>query len=235
MKVLLAQINPLVGDIEGNALIILKILNKYNADLFVFPELSITGYIPQDLLLRERFIDENLKCLNKIIKSSKGKSIVVGFIDRIKQDILNSAAIIQNGELSAVYHKQCLPNYHVFDEKRWFKAGYNPKILNISGRIFGINICEDIWFPEITKWQANEGAEIIINISASPFSAGKIQKIESVIMSRHKENNNIPIIYVNQVGAQDGIVFYGHSMFVKGGKIKACKDFAEDVLVVEIK
>ena len=235
MRILLAQINPIVGDIEGNIDKIIKILHDYKADLYVFPELTTTGYIPQDLLLRKSFIDSNLYHLNRLIQKSKGKSLVTGFIDRIKDDLFNSAAIIQNGKLYAVYHKQCLPNYNVFDEKRWFKAGYHPKIITISDRIFGINICEDIWFPEITKWQANEGAEIIINISASPFSLGKIQKIESVVMSRHTENNKIPIIYVNQVGSQDGIVFYGHSMFINNGKIKPCKDFAEDFMIVGLK
>ncbi len=234
MRIFLAQTNQKVGDIRGNTDKILAVLKKFKADLYVFPELTITGYVPNDLLLKRRFIEENLSAFERIIKNSRGKTIILGFIDRIKEKIYNSAAIIQNSSLLGIYRKQHLPNYHIFDEKRWFSQGNNPEIFDVCGKIIGINICEDIWFPDITKFQTGEGAEIIINISASPYSEGKIKKIESVLLSRHKENNNIPIIYVNQVGAQDGIIFFGHSMLVKDGKISACKDFEEDFKIVEI-
>lgn len=233
MKILLAQINPIVGDLIGNSKKIINALNKYKAELYVFPELSIVGYIPQDLLLKKQFITDNLKALKNLVGKTKGKTIIVGFVDRIEGNIFNAAAIINDKKLSGIYHKQCLPNYHIFDEKRWFIPGSSSPIFHVHNKKIGINICEDIWFKETCMAQAKAGTELIINISASPYRANKIKTIEKVLTERYKENK-IPIIYVNQVGAQDGILFYGHSMFVNKGKINACKDFVEDVMVVEI-
>ena len=233
MRVLLAQINPTVGDLKGNAGKIIKILTNLESDIYVFPELCITGYIPQDLLLRSRFITQNLDILRWIIEKSGSKALVLGFVDRAGGKLYNGAAIVQKGKLTGIYHKQCIPNYHIFDEKRWFSAGESSITFNIHNRSIGVNICEDIWYKEPCINQKNVGAEMIINISASPYRRGKIEKIEEVIMERHKEIA-LPIVYVNQVGAQDGIVFYGHSMFVNDRKIVACKDFEECVKIINI-
>ena len=235
MKIALAQINPIVGDMDGNARKIISIIKNTKADIIVFPELSITGYSPQDLLLRKNFIDENSSAFKNIIKNTKNKAAIVGFIEKINENLYNSAAIIRNQQIIEIHHKICLPNYAIFDEKRWFKEGNNATIFEFEGKKIGVSVCEDIWFPETAKRQKDKGAELIINISASPYRKGKIEAIENILKQRWEENK-IPIIYVNQVGGQDGIVYYGHSMYFNDGKvIRKCRDFEEDILIVEIK
>lgn len=234
MKIALAQINPIVGGIDGNTKKIIAAIKDIQADIIVFPELSITGYSPQDLLLRDNFVQENIKALRKIIRNTKNKSAVVGFVEKAHGELYNSAAIIRNRQVIEIHHKICLPNYTIFDEKRWFKQGSQATIFEIEGKRIGLGICEDIWFPETTKKQKDGGADLIINISASPYRKGKIEAIEKVLMKRWDENK-IPIIFVNQVGGQDGIVYYGHSMYFDGKVIRKCKDFEEDILVVDVK
>lgn len=235
MKIALAQINPIVGDIEGNTKRIISIIKKTKTDIAVFPELSITGYSPQDLLLRGNFIEENMKALRRIAAEAKNKAAIVGFIERLNGSVYNSAAAIRNCQIIEVHHKICLPNYAIFDEKRWFNEGSGATTFDFDGRTIGLSICEDIWFPETTKKQKDRGASLIINISASPYRKGKIEAMEGILKQRWEESK-VPMIYVNQVGAQDGIPYYGHSMYFKDGKvIKKCKDFEEDVLVVDVK
>src|SRR3989344_9267910 len=234
MKIALAQINPIVGDIEGNAGKIISIIKKTKAEVVVFPELSITGYSPQDLLLNNNFIYENEAALKKIIKNTKNKAAIVGFAEKADGSLYNSAAIIRNGQIIEIHHKICLPNYTIFDEKRWFREGTDAAIFELNGKRIGVSICEDIWFPETAKKQKDKGAELIINISASPYRKGKIEAIENILRQRWEENK-VPIIYVNQVGGQDGIVYYGHSMYFKDGKVKKkCKNFEEDILIVDV-
>ncbi len=234
MKIALAQINPIVGDIRGNTKKIISIIKKTKAGIVVFPELSTTGYSPQDLLLKRRFIEENKSALKRIAQNTKNKAVILGFVERADSCLYNSAAIIKNQQITGAHHKICLPNYTIFDEKRWFKEGINATAFEFNGRMIGISICEDIWFPETAKKQKDKGAELIINISASPYRKGKIKDIEKVLKQRWEENK-IPIIFVNQVGAQDGIVYYGHSMYLKDGKIiKKCRNFEEDILVVDV-
>lgn len=234
MKIALAQINPVVGDIEGNTKRIISIIKKAKAGIIVFPELSITGYSPQDLLLNRNFIERNTYVFKKIAQSTKNKAAVVGFIDKIRENIYNSAAFVKNQQIVEVHHKVCLPNYAIFDEKRWFKEGSNATTFEFDGKVIGLSICEDIWFPEITKMQKEKGAELAINISASPYRKGKFEAIEGILRQRWEESK-IPIIYVNQAGSQDGIVYYGRSMYFKDGKIiRKCKDFGEDMLIVEV-
>ncbi len=234
MKIALAQINPIVGDIEGNSLKIISIIKKIKADIVVFPELSVTGYSPQDLLLKHNFIKENVNALEKIVQNTKDKIAILGFVEKINRNIYNSAAIIKGQQIVKIHRKVFLPNYTIFDEKRWFTEGRESTIYEFNGKKIGVSICEDIWFPETTKKQRENGAELIINISASPYRKGKIEAIENILKQRWEENK-IPIIYVNQVGSQDGIVFYGHSMYFNDGKvIKKCKDFEEDLLIVNV-
>ena len=234
MKIALAQINPTVGDIEGNKKKIIDIAKKTNTDIIVFPELSISGYCPQDLILKSKFIEKNIAALNYIANSLGDKKIILGFIDRKEGNLYNSAAFIEDGDIKDIYHKQCLPNYSVFDEKRWFKAGNDNKSISINGKKIGLNICEDIWFHDVCKKQNEHKVDFFINISASPYSSIKIGQIEKVLLERYSENKK-PIFYANQVGAQDGLVFYGHSMLVNDSKvIKKAKDFEEDLLVVDL-
>ena len=234
MKICLAQINPIVGDIDGNTDKIISTINKIKADLVVFPELSITGYSPQDLLLNQNFIKKNIGALKNIIKNTKNKNAIVGFVDVVGSKMYNGAALISNKKLIKVHHKICLPNYSVFDEKRWFAEGTAQTVFELSNKKIGLSICEDIWFPETARMQKKLGAELIINISASPYRKEKFRAIENVARQRWNENK-IPIIIVNQVGAQDGIVFHGHSTYFNGGKIAGkCKDFEEDLLTVNL-
>jgi len=230
MKIALCQINPVVGDIEGNREKILEIIERTEADLYVFPELAIAGYCPMDLILKKHFINENLKSLNLIAKSCN-KKLILGFIDFKDKKAYNSAAFISGNKIRYIYHKQKLPNYGVFDEKRWFASGDGTNILKLGNKKIGLNICEDIWFSDICKKQK---VDFYINISASPYSNIKIKTIKEILLQRYKENKK-PILYVNQVGAQDGLVYFGHSMFVNNNRIiKKAKDFEEDVLLVDI-
>ncbi len=234
MKIALAQINTTVGDIEGNTQKIISIIKRTKADIVVFPELSVTGYSPQDLLLNPNFIEKNLNALKEIAKNTKNKSAIAGFVDRFNGKLYNSAAIIRNQQIIKIHNKICLPSYAIFDEKRWFKAGSDATIFEFCNKKIGVSICEDIWFPETTKKQRESNAEFIINISASPYRKGKFEAIEGILKQRWEENK-IPIVYVNQAGAQDGIVYCGHSMYFNNGKIvKKCKDFEEDILTIKI-
>ena len=234
MKIALAQISPIVGDIEGNTKKIISVIKGTQADIIVFPELSITGYSPQDLLLRNDFIEQNTNALRKIIKFTKNKSVIIGFVEIVEKNHYNSAAIIIGQQIVDIHRKICLPNYTIFDEKRWFKEGTNATTFEFEGKKIGVSICEDIWLPETTRRQKAKGAELIVNISASPYRQGKFEAVEGILNQRWAENK-IPIIYVNQVGAQDGIVYYGRSMLLKDGKImKKCRDFEEHILIVEV-
>ncbi|MBI2657572.1 hypothetical protein HYX08_02650 [Candidatus Woesearchaeota archaeon] len=235
MRIALAQINPIVGDIGGNTEKIISVIKSAKADIVVFPELSVTGYSPQDLLLRKDFVESNISALKKIVRSTGDKVAIVGFAERANEFIYNSAAVIQNQHFLEIHRKICLPNYTIFDEKRWFNEGQYATVFDFRGKTIGVSICEDIWFPETTKRQKHKGAELIINISASPYSKGKIEAIENALKQRWEENK-IPIVFVNQAGSQDGIVYYGHSMHFKNGKIASkCKDFEEEILVVDLK
>ena len=234
MKIALAQINPIVGDLDGNSKKIISLIRKTKSDVIVFPELSIIGYSPQDLLLKHTLIDENMDALKEIAENTKNKIAIVGFAEKINGHLHNSAAVIKDRQIIAIHRKEKLPNYAIFDEKRWFCAGNHATTFEIGKKRIGVNICEDIWHEDSSRKLKNKGAELIINISASPYRKGKFEKIEGILRQRWNENR-IPIIYVNQVGSQDGIVYYGRSMYFKDGKvIKKCRDFEEEILIVDV-
>jgi len=176
LRVGMSQLNATVGDFAGNTQKILDAIagaRSSEVDLLTFPELVICGYPPEDLLFKPKFIDENRRWLDKVVAASAGITIVVGFVDA-KEDIYNAAAIIHDGKLVDVYHKIYLPNYGVFDENRYFRAGSRCPVYTIEGVGVGFNICEDIWYEAgPTTVQAFAGAEVIINISASPYYYGK--------------------------------------------------------------
>src|SRR4030067_391471 len=235
----LAQINCTVGDLTGNVKKIKQFIKKakpWEADLVAFPELAVTGYPPEDLLLKSSFIQDNLKALNQVVKSTVGITAVVGFVDK-NSDIYNAAALIHNRKLAGVYYKKFLPNYGVFDEYRYFKEGKEFPVYLIRGAKIGINICEDIWYPEgPAYYQATYGrAELIININASPYHLGKWKTREKMLSTRAFDNE-LYVAYVNLVGGQDELVFDGHSMvFEPGGKLKASgKQFEEDLIILDL-
>jgi len=201
----------------------------------VFPELAITGYPPEDLLLKPHFIEDNIQSLQEIKKSVNDFIAIVGFVDR-GEDIYNAAAIIHNGKLIDVYHKIHLPNYGVFDEFRYFKPGNRYPVYKMGGMRFGINICEDIWYPEgPASVQATRGAEFIININASPYHMGKAGTRLKMLSTRATDNS-MAIVYLNTVGGQDELVFDGHSMVVNENAelIAEGKCFEEDDIVMDL-
>ncbi|MBN2077212.1 MAG: NAD+ synthase [Dehalococcoidales bacterium] len=238
LRVGIAQINTTVGDFAGNADKILKVIEESRSsgvDLLTFPELAICGYPPEDLLFKPSFISENLRTLEKIIKASSGITVIAGFVDS-SDDIFNAAAIIHDGNLTGVYHKIFLPNYGVFDEDRYFRAGTECSVWEISDIKFGVNICEDIWYeagPATT--QAYSGAEIIINISASPYHFGRGGIRERMISTRAADNVAV-FVYNNLVGGQDELIFDGNSLIIDetGRLIAQGKQFEEELIIADI-
>lgn len=234
----LAQINTTVGDFAGNTAKIIASIEQarqFGADIVAVPELALTGYPPEDLLLKPQFITANRKALDEVISASKGIISIIGFVDRTT-DIHNAAAVICDGELKAVYRKNFLPNYSVFDEYRYFDAGQSAPIFAYGDVLFGVNICEDIWYPGgPTQMQALAGAQLIINISASPYHAGKGIDRERMLATR-AEDNAVALAYVNLIGGQDELVFDGQSLVIneRGQIVARGKLFEEDLIVADI-
>ncbi len=238
LRIGMAQINATVGDFADNTRKILEAVaeaRSLGVDLITFPELAICGYPPEDLLFKPQFIEENLKSLDHIVEHSSGLNMVVGFVDA-KEDIYNAAAVIHDGKLVGVYHKIYLPNYGVFDEDRYFQSGREYPVYIIDGVAVGINICEDIWYEGgPATAQAYSGAEVLVNISASPYHFGKRDSRERMLGTRASDNVAI-IAYNNLVGGQDELVFDGNSMVLdeKGQLIAMGKQFEEDLIVVDL-
>ena len=238
LRIGMAQVNTTVGDFKGNSEKILEAIaegKSLGVDLLTFPELAICGYPPEDLLLKPKFIEENIRCLDKVVNGCSGLTVVVGFVDA-RGDIFNAAAIIHDRKLVGVYHKIYLPNYGVFDENRYFKAGSECPVYVIAGIGVGINICEDIWYEAgPTTTQAYSGAEVIVNISSSPFHFGKRSSRERMLGTRASDNVAI-VAYNNLVGGQDELVFDGDSVIMdeKGQLIARGKQFEEDFIVADL-
>jgi len=239
IRVGLGQIDVTVGDLDGNLRKILKYIEaskNLGVDILCFPELAVTGYPPEDLLLKPSFIEDNIETLAKVTNASDGLTIIVGFVDR-KEDIYNAAAIIHNKKLVDVYHKRYLPNYGVFDENRYFQSGYRAPVYKLGRVILGVNVCEDIWYPgDPTREQALLGdAQIIINISSSPYYVSKVKSRERMLSVRASDYSVI-VVFCNLVGGQDELVFDGHSVVIgeRGEVIARASGFKEELLVVDI-
>ncbi|HSP54877.1 MAG TPA: nitrilase-related carbon-nitrogen hydrolase, partial [Dehalococcoidia bacterium] len=191
LRVALAQINTTVGDIAGNVEKILASARQAaqaDVDVVAFPELTLTGYPPEDLLLRPEFIRDNLGALDEVVAGCGSLTAVVGLVDRDGAGLYNAAAIIQNGTLGGIYRKQRLPNYGVFDEKRYFQTGTANPVYTIAGLNVAVNVCEDIWFPgDPTESQAAAGAQVVININGSPYHAGKRHFREEMLSGRARD------------------------------------------------
>jgi NAD+ synthase (glutamine-hydrolysing) len=238
-RIAIAQINCTVGDLKGNC----KKISEYAAkakdsgvDIVTFPELTITGYPPEDLLMKPKFIDDNIAALRETASAIEGIVAVVGFADRENGSLFNAAAVLYDGEIKGIYRKTLLPNYGVFDEKRYFIHGKIPSVFKFGDLIFGVNICEDIWFNEgPTAAQSRAGATLILNINASPYYAGKI-KVREEIVGRQAATNHVFITYTNLVGGQDELVFDGQSMISdsNGSVVARALAFREDLLIVDL-
>jgi NAD+ synthase (glutamine-hydrolysing) len=238
LRLAMAQINCTVGDLDGNMKKITSHIaraKEEGADVVAFPELAVTGYPPEDLLLKPSFIDDNLAVLNEVMSEAKGIAAVVGFVDRT-EDIYNAAAFISDAKLIDVYHKNFLPNYGVFDEYRYFQAGKGYPVYDFNGVKIGVNICEDIWLPDgPLRSQALSGAEVIININASPYYKGKWKFRRHMLTARAADNLAI-VAYNNMVGGQDELVFDGHGMIMneQGKMIAQGPQFKEALIVVDL-
>ena len=238
LRIVMAQLDFLVGDIEGNMERVisnsLRARDELKADLIIFPELTLTSYPPEDLLLRPALYTRINKAL-KNLSAISGIDILIGYPEQTKDGCYNKAALFRDGELVASHYKESLPNYSVFDEKRYFTAGNTPTIATIKGVRTAITICEDLWHHEPIQQAVKAGAQLAISINASPFEIAK-PIIREQIMSKRAKESGIPIIYVNLVGGQDELVFDGGSMVLNAeGEVCQCAGFYDEVLsVVEL-
>jgi len=239
LRVALCQLNTVVGDLDGNTGRILDALGAAEdagAAVAVFPELAITGYPPEDLLLKPGFVRDNQVALDAIAARSSQCVAVVGFVDA-GLDLYNAAAVCANGAVYGVYRKRLLPNYAVFDEERYFTPGTEPlQLYNVGGVRVGISVCEDIWSPAgPMSIQAAGGAELILNLNASPFYAGRVGERLRMLGTRAADSS-CGLVYVNQVGGQDELVFDGGSMVfdADGSLVAAAAQFEEDVFVCDV-
>ncbi|HEX4216194.1 MAG TPA: NAD+ synthase [Candidatus Dormibacteraeota bacterium] len=238
LRIGLAQFDPTVGDLEGNANRMIEWIGRARergCDLVVFPELAVTGYPPEDLVLKPSFVRDNIRQRDRITAHSRGLAVIGGFVD-LDVDIYNAAFIAGDGELRGVYHKVYLPNYGVFDEKRYYRAGSEAPVFELDGVRLGVSICEDAWFPNgpIAE-QAKQGAEVLVNINGSPFHAGKRRSREAMIATRAMDTRAF-LAWVNTVGGQDELVFDGNSVVIhpEGSVIARAPSFAEDLLVADV-
>jgi NAD+ synthase (glutamine-hydrolysing) len=254
-RIAMVQMNPTVGDLDGNVRLItawLREAKKAKADLVAFPELAITGYPPEDLLLKPRFVADNRRALQEVVRHCRGIAAVVGYVSQSDgvdpkparssvvqagvHELYNAAAIIADQKLITTYCKWYLPNYGVFDESRYFHPGKRLPLIRLRGTVVGVNICEDIWLPDgPTGFQAAAGAEVIVNINASPFHLGKSRVREQMLATRAREHG-VVLTYTNAVGAQDELVFDGNSVILdhQGEVIARGKAFEEDVIVADL-
>jgi len=239
LRIGLCQINTTVGDIEGNTKKILDYIakgKKMGADLLAFPEMAVTGYPPEDLLFMPKFIEANLKAIDRIARATSSVTALVGFVDK-DEDTFNSAALLHNGKRIKTYSKTFLPNYGVFDEDRYFQPGKENFVFVLKSTPIGPSICEDLWHPgdPIRTQALYGGAELIVNISSSPYHAGKTEFREKMISTRASDNVAI-VAYCNLVGGQDELVFDGGSLiFDQTGKLIARgKQFEEDLILADL-
>ena len=238
LRVGLAQVNPTVGGVEANARLVVDWMERARAagcDLVAFPELTLTGYPPEDLLFKAAFIEANLRALADVTKQSRGLTAVLGYVDK-RDDIFNAAAVLHDGAHVGTYHKQYLPNYGVFDENRYFQSGTDSPVFAIGETVVAANICEDIWYPTgPTSRQALAGAEMIVTINASPYHVGKAQFREKMLATRAADDL-VCLAFVNTVGGQDELVFDGHSFVFneKGECVARGRAFEEDLVVADL-
>jgi NAD+ synthase (glutamine-hydrolysing) len=238
MRLALAQINPIVGDLDGNREIILERLSEAKAnaaDLVVFPELAVTGYPPEDLLLRPGFIRAAEESVERIAREARGATVLVG-APRFDRDLYNACYVCAGGEVKAVYRKRFLPNYGVFDEDRYFAPGRDLILLEHGKTLIGPTICEDMWQPGPPATDlALAGAELLVNLSASPFYVGRDREREDMLVTRARDNSCF-VAFCNTVGGQDELIFDGHSVVLddEGTVIARAPGFEEALLLADI-
>ena len=233
----IVQENPIVGDIEGNLQLAINAIDKLSKqsspDIFLFTEMFITGYPPEDLILRDDLLDASYEAVEKLCEVKPESFIVIGYPKKQGDSIFNCAGVLRNKSVITEYKKQELPNYEVFDEKRYFQSGKGPGIFEVNGLRVGLSVCEDIWHENVIKQLHEKKTDLILNINASPFHLDKIKE-RKVLISGHAINYSLPIVYANQVGGQDELVFDGTSMAMdgEGQQILQLEKFKEDYKIV---
>ena len=233
----IVQENPIVGDIEGNLQLAIDAIDKLSKqsspDIFLFTEMFITGYPPEDLILRDDLLDAAYEAVEKLCEIKPESFIVIGYPKKEGDSIFNCAGVLRNKSVITEYKKQELPNYEVFDEKRYFQSGKGPGIFEVNGLRVGLSVCEDIWHENVIKQLHEKKTDLILNINASPFHLDKIKE-RKVLISGHAINYSLPIVYANQVGGQDELVFDGTSMAMdgEGQQILQLEKFKEDYKIV---
>ena len=238
MKLALVQANPTLGDFTGNIKIIrdfIHVARLNKVDLLIFPELMITGYPPEDMVFLPDFVESNRRALQSLLKETSDIVIVVGFIDESNGILFNAASIISDTKEVGIYHKMSLPNYGVFDEKRYFHSGENKLIFSVDNFNLGVTICEDIWDEgSLLMDYKKNGADIVVNISASPFHIGK-QEERRTLLSQRACDNDVFIAYSNMVGGQDELVYDGNSMLINpnGNLVTKSYSFVEQLICAE--
>ena len=239
LRIVLGQLNLVVGAIDMNAKTMLafarRARDEFKADLIVFPELGLTGYPPEDLLLRPGFYHQVVQSLDWMAQQNIDIDMIVGHPWKQQDSHYNAASLIRHGRAEATYYKQSLPNYGVFDEKRYFDAGVLPCVVDINGIKVGLTICEDIWSPQPMSSAVDAGAQLIVNVNASPFHTGKPGEREAMVAGRARECH-VPVIYTNLVGGQDELVFDGGSFVVDAGGevVLRAKSFSEDIVAIDV-
>jgi len=239
LKAALAQINPCVGDLTGNCALIasnIRLARENGARVVIFPELAVCGYPPEDLLMKKHFIDKNIACVKGIAKDCRDILVFLGFVDCDGKNIYNACAVIADKKIIKVYRKINLPNYGVFDEKRYFTHGSEMFFGEYAGERFAVSICEDIWAESFVNRLKGQKLDFVVNLSASPFHLGKLLLREKVLRCAATAAN-APVFYTNLVGGQDELVFDGNSMALNAqGKVTACAlGFKEDLLFCDQK
>jgi NAD+ synthase (glutamine-hydrolysing) len=239
LRLALAQINPTVGDLDGNVRRVAECIDKaraVGADLVAFPEMVIPGYMPEDLLLKPSFIERSIESTRELAPLTRGMTVVVGTVER-DIDLFNAAVVLHDGAWIGSYRKRYLPNYGVFDENRYFMPARETPVFVRDGTVIGVSICEDIWYPggPVEEQVIRGGAEIILNLSASPYHAGKAQARRRMLCTRAADNIAV-VCYINLVGAQDEIVFDGASLIIdeQGQVVAEAEMFEEDFLVADV-
>lgn len=238
LKIALAQINLLVGDIDGNRARVVEWAHRARdagAELVIFPELTLCGYPPEDLLLRPGFLRRVETALHQLAGEVVGIDVLVGHPQSSEAGLHNAASLLRDGQVAATYAKQRLPNYGVFDEARHFVPGAAPCVVDVGGLPVGVTICEDLWHPDIVAPYATAGARLLVNLNASPYHAGKNVERETALRERQREAA-LPILYANLVGGQDELVFDGESFALdaSGAVVTRAPAFREQLLLVEV-
>jgi NAD+ synthase (glutamine-hydrolysing) len=239
LRLVIAQLNLLVGDVAGNAERVIaaatQAREQYHAHAIVFPELALTSYPPEDLLLRPALILQVEENLRRIERETRGIDVILGHPQIEHGQLFNAASLLRDGRVHASYRKQILPNYSVFDERRYFVSGSDACVVEIGGIPVGLTICEDVWQPEPVRQAVDAGARLLLTLNASPYHMEKARERESIVQTRAQETG-VPLVYVNLIGGQDELVFDGASFVAdaRGTVTQRCPVFEEGLYVVEL-